>query len=939
MEFQLSAAKLRAILLSRIRGQKICVTEEFALGADTLILDHIEVPDTGTFSREDHDVLIQVPGGNDQTIGGTKVRFSQPVILQVVKKSTLEAHGESKSPPDMSPQITLFFDLTMTVAAGVPRFRVRLAGVDAGLLAALDPNAAALIESKVAFDVQSDMDVSSVADLLQTTVTATNAGMVIDPSLERVSMRIEVNGTGNQVSAWTSFFTGAVPDHLGGRDWSIMLDSGLIVPVVVSRIGDGMAGSSGFSLQSGPSGAWSWAGGPAVDVSFGGEVIDACTCVFWDIDVDIDVSVRVGLSVPTPNTLRMDATMSWDLNDGEVFCCALTAGLFWPVVGAIMLDNDKIGWDAFLGGLALGPISTFIGTIVMASNATPDIDAGASCTKVSDTHIRCDQTVAISAGLGSLTLDAIAGLPEGPLLSGTMFTGVAFGTPEIATDAGEFSWHLEGSCHSGFHTSNSAQILITSVGTAGVGVCEVNILDDALGVYGVSLGKNAADPGWVVSVVEIHPTFTDAFLASPYPCKVMIKTNGGARIITIPPPKQITPEQQQALELGAVKAKVDCMKLVDPFWAATGKLNPKWLPNPPPESVFEHLWQVLAIGMHPSDKLVATDHAGQVIATATASARGVAQVSVLTTPIAGGAGELGLARVAGTAAPRVLSAPIARRPGAAAAAAATGAARTVPEDQRKLMIKQIVLVRDATFNLAGHATSIGAGHLGNVPVVFTIDGDGLRVYDASRLAAPYLAQSLRVRGLRGAILWRDSLVLWGEGGLTVLAAGESRVGLGSTRIVGAIRDVISVGAHLAVLTDDGVSMLAADLSRATVIPARGATYLATAGRRLLVGTAAGLDAYDLNRSVAPRREASYAVAGITAMRAPATADAKDVLFAPRVASGGTVVHIGPSGLTELARYERDPWYAGAARAGRTIGRLVDRGTRLAIYHIARAVDL
>ena len=312
IEFQISTTKLHAILLSRIRAQKICVTEEFPLGGEILIFDHLEVPNTGTFSREEQDVVIHIPGDSNQTIGGTKVRFSQPVILHVVKKSTLEAHGESKSPPDMSPQITLFFDLTMTLAAGVPRFRVKLDEVDAGLLAALDPNAASLIESKVAFDVQSDMDLSSVADLLETTVTATNAGMVIDSSLTRVSMRIEVNGTGNQVPAWTSFFTGLVPDYLSGKDWAILLDSGLIVPVVVSRIGEGMAESSDFSLQSGPSGAWSWGAGPAVDVSFGGEVVDACTCFFWDINVNIDVSVRVGLSVPKSDTLRMDATMSWD---------------------------------------------------------------------------------------------------------------------------------------------------------------------------------------------------------------------------------------------------------------------------------------------------------------------------------------------------------------------------------------------------------------------------------------------------------------------------------------------------------------------------------------------------------------------------------------------------------------------------------------------------
>lgn len=914
IEFQLSADKLRTLLLQRLRAKKICFTGEIPFGDDSLVLDHVEIPDTGTFSREEgHDVVIHVPGGQ-QTIDGTKVRFSQPVILHVVKLRTL---GDGPSPSDLPPVvtgITLFLDLTMAVTDGVPRLRAKLAEVDARFLGVFTKDIVPTLESKLAFEVQSDLDLSAVADLLGTAVTATNAGMVIAPDLTRVSMRIEVNGTTDEVAAWESFFDDALPDHLAGRDWSILIDGALIVPVVERRIGEGVAGAPGFRLQSGPSGAWSWADGPAVDIRFGGEAVDACTCLFWESDVDVDVRVRVSLSVPVSDTLRMDATISFSPSAAEVGCCVLTSTLFWPVVGAVVLADEGGDWGKFLGGLAGGPLVVFIGALLAASDHPLPDATPVSCTKISDTQVRCEQRFALSAGLGRLTLDTIGGLPEGLLLAGTIYTGVPLETPQISTKVGGFTWHLGGSCGSGFGAVCDAGIEIRRASACDVAVCEVRVLDDLLGVYEASFGEPQGEPGPVVAVVAIRPKPTDAFLADPYPCRVLIQTTGGARIITIPDPQPITIEQQHALELAAIQRKADCKRLVDPFWAATGRLKPEWIPDPPPESVSEHLWQVLAMGMHPGDQLVATDHADHALATATAGARGAAQVSVLTAPLTGGAGELGLTRVP------------------------QRGARLAPDDRRRLMIKQVLLVRRATFPSAGQATSIGAGHLRGVPVVFAVDGDGLRVYDVGRLPAPYLAQSLRARGLRGALLWRDGLVLWGEAGLAVLAAGQSRVGLGNLHAVGPVRDLVRIGDHLAVLTDDGVSVLDEDLGRTTVIPAIG-TWLATAGPRLLVGTAAGLDAYELVRSAAPRREASHASAGGRAMRAPATGDAKDVLFARREAGGGTVVHVRPEGLTELARYERDPWYVGAARVGRTIGRLVEQGTRLAIDHIARTAEL
>lgn len=240
LEFHVTAAKLLAILLSRLRVQKACVTDEFQALGEMHVLDHVEFLDTATLERAPATATIHVPNAADEQIGSTLVRYIQPVVLYATMLSTLEAHNADPSPPDRAPTIELLLDLTMRVQAGVPRFRITLDSVKADILDALAPGTTDLIESKLNVDVESDMDLAALGPVLGTTVFATNAGMVVDEAGTRVTMRIEVNGTGNTVSAWSDFLNGPVPDLLLSKDWSVSIDKDLIVPVVASRVAAGI---------------------------------------------------------------------------------------------------------------------------------------------------------------------------------------------------------------------------------------------------------------------------------------------------------------------------------------------------------------------------------------------------------------------------------------------------------------------------------------------------------------------------------------------------------------------------------------------------------------------------------------------------------------------------------------------------------------------------
>jgi hypothetical protein len=56
-----------------------------------------------------------------------------------------------------------------------------------------------------------------------------NAGVTIDAQLRRVVFRVAPRGadSGSDVR-WTNFHRGAIADHLGGRQWAFLADSGIL---------------------------------------------------------------------------------------------------------------------------------------------------------------------------------------------------------------------------------------------------------------------------------------------------------------------------------------------------------------------------------------------------------------------------------------------------------------------------------------------------------------------------------------------------------------------------------------------------------------------------------------------------------------------------------------------------------------------------------------
>lgn len=80
-------------------------------------------------------------------------------------------------------------------------------------------------------------------------------------------------------------------------------------------------------------------------------------------------------------------------------------------------------------------------------------------------------------------------------------------------------------------------------------VCHVRVLDDPLNVFKVEVIRELHGLPDVKVSVDFWGMNGD-YWKNPYPCRLMVKTTGGVRILTLPPLPALTEEQFKSLYLG-----------------------------------------------------------------------------------------------------------------------------------------------------------------------------------------------------------------------------------------------------------------------------------------------------------------------------------------------------------------------------------------------------
>lgn len=636
VEFQLLGSSFVTFARNLIQRIPICTDQTISYAGQNLMINQVIITDNTWLDQESFAFPIRTDNGV-QHVPGLRPIIHQEASIHLVRVADLRANATEPSPVFQEVSVDLITSMTILFDDNDdPFLRLRFERLDFKTLNNLIPDdlkevAEDLVRSR--FD-NSDrpIDTSSINTVVKgIEFKVTNAGVaghLTQPVGPVLYVRLEINGYQgplNVLAWWEGFFNNSVTNHLGNNQWVALMDKSLLEKSIRQRIRDKLDKSDKFDLDSNITVNWTPILGPQFMATFNGEVIDACVCFFNEIDLDVDVFSIITLSLPQQDVLRTFIRTTYDADDAEVFCCALTAGLFWPVVGFIYMadENNPVNFGHYIAGILLAFWIPLIGTAVAAGDVAPtkyfdDIDE--NCTKLNDEEVRCDQRLNISfsdLGVDFLTTH-LAALSEGLLLGGHISSLPSFQWGNFSFLLSEIGWKVSGSCMRGFVVEQSGGLMLYRHGA--VAVCSYRVIDDPLQVFnlvGNELGSALE--------IRVYPNLTPAYIRDPYPCRILIATNVGIRIVSLGVAANIGTEEATDLELLAKVREGSCPNIIQVFhW----QIEAEWLVDPPSDLTrWTEIWQVIVTQLTEFETVSLADDRGRVLADGVATRGGVAHLS------------------------------------------------------------------------------------------------------------------------------------------------------------------------------------------------------------------------------------------------------------------------------------------------------------------------
>ena len=930
-EFQISRPKLENLLKNRLLAWRPCVSKAFLHDDEPYYVARVTLDGTSIFTDSGTRLAVLyhfLPSESTYLLSAIEVpplRMSQHAVAHVVSRTSLESANTGPSV-----LVPVPFDITFNLAMTFDEDHVPYLCATAHQVQNLDlgdPAAEQQLDDFVKQHVVScaEVNLESLGALTKSAVPpVVNAGIALHANGERIAIRLDTSHA--DTSYWPGFYTGAFPLLAVDHEWAVLVPADLILPPIVQHAATSIqkAESDGiFSKDSGPDGAWtSDGGGPHAAIAVAGELIDACI----DIDVDLEVTLGITFSVPGPNVLRATLTMAWDSNDAELFLCEFVAATVWPVVGAVMLSEDKIEWWMFLAGLAVGPVVIFTSLIGYLSSGEPasHIPSFGGWVEVSETERYQDVAFPTSLGglVGGITLDTVSASGVGLILAGSLASTDAVLRDLTASVSGfggwPDAWTLARSCGRARYEVVADIILgpLTAPNQSPplvpIRVCHVQVLDDPLGQY-ADVSRPSEFHVKITVALPAKPGFYPPYTPYPepkpanmyYPCKVLILTTDGARLITIPPPPPPPPPIEDPVEVIALKLwrLIHCTRY-DSIWDHLHMLNPEWLIDPPPEEEVAQSWAVTVSGMRQGDAFVLRDGRGSELVTAFADASGIARATAI---VENARGEgITMARP-GMAMPasefRVRSEQLA-----------------LPDvaPRQSVSVKQTLLVRAAVIALDGALDRLAFVQFRGVPTVFAATDAGIAAYGLGEPSRPQRS-ALRPQSAR----------------LEVASTWVARrlAGVGECG-VGRVRDAVRRGRFTYLLRDRCVEVLDEHGCSIRAITVADSTSIATAGELIVIGTEAGLAIFDSAEAPgwrSPSRVPDADVHGVVPARLP---HARRAVYVRGRGHGGRVLDLrDPARPMELARHSQRPWYVDGGQLGRLLVRTADDDRHVVVYRV------
>ena len=662
IEIQFTASKFTEILKARLIANRPCITQSLKFAGDIfhvawLDVGHSEIR-TGTDSTGFN--LNEEFSPNDihaPLLGGVWISLNRLVLRQAIKlhvctRSAMKIANNSQA-TTIAVNLLIDFNILVRITkTGVPRLCVEfseLVSHDIPIDESEEEENEEDVESAeekavkklLAKHVNSctNLRLGALARLAGgETPRVVNGGIAATPALSSVMIRFETESPdGASKVRWQNFYAGSFSNRLHGNEWALFLPHELITSPMAEVLENNLAGSNDFSLQSAINVNWSPLGiVPMINVTFHGEIIDACI----GIDLDVDVTITATITVPQPNVLRTSISLSWDGDFWEELGCEVVSAQFWPAVGLLFVAEGKIEWWQYFAAIAVGPIAIFNSIVGYLSTDDPasELPAPSEWMKDSDTTWHQDEDFPSSlGGIEGLGLSHVFADPDGLILSGSVTLTQPL-IPTLETKSTGFGWRLANPCKSPWAKEADAHIDITAAPTGveprlDLRLCGVKILNDPLNFYG---GGKLSFPGqWFLNATEFRVEVKNppaAFAAAPYDLEVLILSNQGARLITIPAPKALEgppsdPTQKALLEANwKVWYNVNCLE-IQSKWDQLGIMNPAWVIDPPPEEIFAQHWWIEISGGSPGEVVTLRNGLGRELMTSTTQEDGRVQLS------------------------------------------------------------------------------------------------------------------------------------------------------------------------------------------------------------------------------------------------------------------------------------------------------------------------
>ncbi|MFU2486753.1 hypothetical protein [Thauera sp. WH-1] len=423
------------------------------------------------------------------------------------------------------------------------------------------------------------------------------------------------------------------------------------------------------------------------------------------------------------------------------------------------------------------------------------------------------------------------------------------------------------------------------------------------------------------------------YIAAPHPAQLILVTNGGVRIFTIPPiPIPTQAQIQTTMQQVELMAPAICKDwtLVEAFWKGA-HFHPAWMIDPPPDREITGLWQIAVSGLNAGQRVQLLSPAGTVLATAGPGpmGEGGARLSALVSPAAGAIG-IQIEGLEGQSPPLARRLPLRQHTGVDG----EGADRhqRVRRANRQIIIRQSQLFAVARIRVEKHFGTAAVGTLGGRAMLAIVSGARLLVWDIGHCDAPRIVRIAHVAGLRGVLFDHHGLVAWGRSGLLRLAQIHARLEPFGDQAP--VEGLAHAGGRLVAVAEDGLALRSG-----------GRTILESPRPiRGLAADRAEIATIELDTLALRRADSLIDPVSVT-LPEPLSVTAafgRSGAFAVTTQRAGTyVVERGNDGsATVSAHYPlQAPWFAESQRSGRTLLRFDRAAGAITLYRKDASVTL